>query len=112
MDRSSPFMSPTKNRRSPGLSRAQSCHFEPMEQDKEMLAERDERIKELKEAVGEKDAEMEKLKETVKMLQEKLGSTENLETKQESIEEPEEVLEQVLEEVHKGLLEDVPEDEN
>ena len=43
-----------------------------------MIAERDERIRELKMAVGEKDAEMEKLKETVRLLQERLVSNENL----------------------------------
>ena len=78
MDRSSPYFSPTKQRRSPGLSRTQSCQFEPTEQEHEMIAERDERIRELKMAVGEKDAEMEKLKETVRLLQERLVSNENL----------------------------------
>ena len=105
MGRASPYMSPTKHRRSPGLSRTQSCHFEPMEQENEMLAERDERIKELKDSVGEKDAEMEKLKETVRMLQEKLGSTENLAVKEETPEAPEFVLEEAPEDEN-------PEDEN
>ena len=111
MGRVSPYMSPTKNRRSPGpgLARTQSCHFESMEQEREMLAERDERIRELKDVVGEKDAEMEKLKEAVKMLQEKLQSTENLASKEE---ENFTIPEEDKTDAPEVLLEDVPDDEN
>ena len=74
-----------------------------------MLAERDEKIRELKEAVGEKDAEMEQLKETVRMLQEKLSSTENLTFKEEKHYETEEIHKEVHEEVHEDVNEDIHE---
>ena len=54
--------------------RTQSCYVGGIGEDNkdELVAEMDDKIRELKAAVSDKDAELEKLKETLKMLQEKI----------------------------------------
>ena len=77
LDRSSSVMSfrsmgsPSKRRVSPGLSRSQSCNIDvEHEATEEMIAERDEKIRELE--------------ETVKLLKEKLSVCDTVPTEEET----------------------------
>ena len=58
------------------LNRTQSCYVGGLGEDEseEVIAEMDDKIKELKAVVSNKDLELEKLKETVRSLQEKIES--------------------------------------
>ena len=60
------------------ICRTQSCYVGGLGEDDrdEVVAEMDDKIKQLKAAVNDKDAELEKLKETVKALQAKLSHDE------------------------------------
>ena len=64
-------------------ARTQSCHVgglgEEREERDELVEEMDTKIRELTEAVTSKDRELERLKETVRMLQEKVASSPQLE---------------------------------
>ena len=87
MDRSSSvmsFKSPTKRRVSPGFSRSHSCNLDgDNDATQEMIAERDEKIRELE--------------ETVRMLKEKLSVCDNVEnTEQEKNENESIVVEEEL----------------
>ena len=84
------------------FTRTQSCFIGGLGEDQhELVAEMDEKIRELKSAVSDKDVQLEKLKETVRLLQEKLESN-NVETETDvqtngagTVNGQEEVLEEV-----------------
>ena len=68
------------------LNRTQSCLIGGLGEDQsEVVAEMDEKIKELKSVVTNKDAELEKLKETVRLLQEKLDNNDSLNPVQSNV---------------------------
>ena len=57
------------------FTRTQSCLIGGLgEEQQELVAEMDEKIRELKSVVSDKDDQLEKLKETVRMLQKKVES--------------------------------------